>query len=65
MSMALPGYALVTGAGSGLGRGIAIAFAAFGSAGVLFTNIDGEAALRVSTESKEFLTNPDYRALAL
>ncbi|KAL9029880.1 MAG: hypothetical protein Q9180_006975 [Flavoplaca navasiana] len=65
MSMALPGYALVTGAGSGLGRGIALAFAASGSAGVLFADIDGNAAVNVATESKELSTNPDYHAIAL
>ncbi|KAI4119146.1 MAG: hypothetical protein LQ345_000900 [Seirophora villosa] len=64
-SMKLPGYAVVTGAGSGLGRGIALAFAASGSAGVLFVDIDGEAAARVATSSKKVSTDPDYRAIAI
>lgn len=51
--------------GSGLGRGIALAFAASGSAGVLFVDIDGEAAARVATSSKKVSTDPDYRAIAM
>ncbi|KAL9005328.1 MAG: hypothetical protein Q9188_001892 [Gyalolechia gomerana] len=65
MSAFLSGYALVTGAGSGLGRGIALAFAASGSAGVLLADIDVKAAEQVAALSKTISTCSDYQALVL
>ncbi|KAI4152524.1 MAG: hypothetical protein L6R39_001783 [Caloplaca ligustica] len=63
--MSLPGYALVTGAGSGLGRGVALAFAASGSAGVVFADIDLQAAEQAAASSKTVCTHPEYLPLAL
>ncbi|KAL9594175.1 MAG: hypothetical protein Q9179_005513 [Wetmoreana sp. 5 TL-2023] len=63
--MPLPGYALVTGAGSGLGRGIALAFAASCTAGVVFADIDVQAAAQVAALSTTIATNPKYRVLTI
>ncbi|RAL08540.1 NAD(P)-binding protein, partial [Aspergillus homomorphus CBS 101889] len=63
--MILDGFALVTGAGSGISRDIALAYAASGAAGVAFADIDLKNAERVSAESKAVATNPDFRALVL
>ena len=50
---------------SGLGRGIALAFAASGSAGVLFADTDGKVVVTVTTESRMISRNPDLSTIAL
>ncbi|KAL9638320.1 MAG: hypothetical protein Q9164_001625 [Protoblastenia rupestris] len=63
--MDIDGYALVTGAGSGIGRGCAIAYAVEGAAGVVFADMNKAAAEKAATESLSVATNPKYRALIM
>ncbi|OTB06715.1 hypothetical protein M426DRAFT_318776 [Hypoxylon sp. CI-4A] len=58
----LPGSALVTGAGSGIPKAVAIGFAKRGSRGVVVADIDLEAAKKTAAEAKAAATNPDFRA---
>ncbi|GAA84853.1 oxidoreductase, short-chain dehydrogenase/reductase family [Aspergillus luchuensis IFO 4308] len=63
--MNIDGFALVTGAGSGIGRDCAIAYAIEGAAGVAFADLDPVAATAAAEESKLLATNPNYRALTI
>ncbi|KAL2867460.1 SDR family NAD(P)-dependent oxidoreductase [Aspergillus lucknowensis] len=63
--MDLEGVALVTGAGSGIGRECAISFAAEGSRGVVFADIDLAAAQAAAEESKAKARHSEYRAVAI
>ncbi|KAJ5649891.1 3-oxoacyl-reductase [Penicillium longicatenatum] len=65
MSFGISGVALVTGAGSGIGRDAAIAFAAEGAIAVAFADINLEAAQQSADQSVEFATNPAYYPLAI
>ncbi|KAI1270007.1 NAD(P)-binding protein [Xylariaceae sp. FL1019] len=56
------GFALVTGAASGIGKESAFAFAAAGVQGVLFADIDVEGAKKAAEESKQYATSAKYRA---
>ncbi|MCJ1311388.1 hypothetical protein MMC25_005059 [Agyrium rufum] len=60
----LDGFAIVTGAASGIGRDCAIAFAAEGAAGILLADINKAAVEEAAEVSKQFATNPAYRAIA-
>ena len=61
--MNIDGFALVTGAGSGIGRDCAFAYSAEGAAGVAFADIDEAAAKAAAKESEAFAANPAYRAV--
>lgn len=61
--MNIEGFALVTGAGSGIGRDCAFAYSAEGAAGVAFADIDEAAAEAAAKESAAFAANPAYRAI--
>ncbi|RYP20628.1 hypothetical protein DL765_002699 [Monosporascus sp. GIB2] len=63
--MDIDGFALVTGAGSGIGRDCAIAYAIEGAKGVAFADINAEGALAAAEESKTVATNPDYQAISI
>ncbi|KAL4912941.1 3-oxoacyl-reductase [Aspergillus aurantiobrunneus] len=63
--MNIDGYALVTGAGSGIGRDCALAYAIEGAAGVVFADLNISAAATAMEESKALATNPSYRTLSL
>ncbi|RYP80512.1 hypothetical protein DL770_006185 [Monosporascus sp. CRB-9-2] len=63
--MDIDGFALVTGAGSGIGRDCAIAYAIEGAKGVVFADINAEMALAAAEESKTVATNPDYQAISI
>ncbi|CRG92460.1 hypothetical protein PISL3812_09520 [Talaromyces islandicus] len=65
MAFGISGVALVTGAGSGIGRDVAFAFAAEGATGVVFTDVNLEAAQRSADQSVDFAINPAYYPLAL
>ncbi|EPE25837.1 NAD(P)-binding Rossmann-fold containing protein [Glarea lozoyensis ATCC 20868] len=61
----LPGIALITGAGSGIGRDSAFAFAAAGVRGILLTDINLSTAEQTLAECRKHATNPSFRAVAL
>ncbi len=61
--MNIDGFALVTGAGSGIGRDCAFAYSAEGAAGVAFADIDEAAAQAAAEESEAFAANPAYRTI--
>ncbi|KAL1955414.1 hypothetical protein VTO42DRAFT_8570 [Malbranchea cinnamomea] len=61
----LTGYAVVTGAASGIGQEVAWQLAETGVAGVLFADLNEEGAKESAEKSKGFATNPNYKALAL
>lgn len=63
--MALDGIAVVTGAGSGIGREIALAYTAAGAAGVALADLHPQNAEQVAIESTATATNPDFRTLVL
>ncbi|KAL7625208.1 hypothetical protein AAE478_004423 [Parahypoxylon ruwenzoriense] len=63
--MDIDGFALVTGAGSGIGRDCAIAYAIEGAKGVAFADIDAEAASAAAEESKAVASNPEYQAISI
>ncbi|OHW97743.1 short-chain dehydrogenase reductase [Colletotrichum incanum] len=58
------GVALITGAGSGIGRATGYAFAASHALAVVFTDIHLDAALAAASASKAHATNPSYQARA-
>jgi len=61
--MSLPGYALITGGGGGIGRATGNIFAREGSAGVAFADINLETAKSAAEESEKYATNPQYKAI--
>ncbi|KAL3457251.1 hypothetical protein BJX64DRAFT_269234 [Aspergillus heterothallicus] len=65
MSLHLNGVALVTGAGTGIGRECALGFAAEGARGIILADIDYETALDAAQESETVATNPSFTAIAL
>ncbi|OOF97087.1 hypothetical protein ASPCADRAFT_514125 [Aspergillus carbonarius ITEM 5010] len=65
MTLGITGVALVTGAGSGLGRDVGIAFAAEGAIGVIFADVSLTAAQESADRSAGYATNPAYYPLAI
>ncbi|PWY76510.1 3-oxoacyl-reductase [Aspergillus sclerotioniger CBS 115572] len=65
MALGITGVALVTGAGSGIGRDVAIGFAAEGAIGVVFADVNLAAAQESADRSAEYATNPAYYPLAI
>ncbi|KAG7001444.1 FAD-linked oxidoreductase OXR1 [Physcia stellaris] len=63
--MNLDGVAIITGAGSGIGRDCGLAYAAAGAIGVVFADINLTSAQLASEDSKIFATNASYRTIAL
>jgi len=63
--MNITGYALCTGAGSGIGKACAIAYAREGAAGVVLADINLEAARLSAEESKRVASNGNFKALPL
>lgn len=64
-AMNIDGFALVTGAGSGIGRDCAMAYAIEGARGVAFADIDLDAAMAAMAESKAVAKNPSYDAISI
>jgi len=60
----LDGFAIVTGAGSGIGQETAYFFAESGAAGVLFADINKSSAEKSAEKSKEFASHPKYQVIA-
>jgi NAD(P)-dependent dehydrogenase (short-subunit alcohol dehydrogenase family) len=57
------GVLLVTGGGSGIGREIAMAFAAEGARGIHLCDMNSEALLEVANELQKLATNPHFEAV--
>ena len=65
MALLIDGVAVVTGAGSGIGRECALAYAAEGARGVVLADRNHDAALEAAHESELVATNPAYKAVAI
>ncbi|KAL3480535.1 hypothetical protein BJX99DRAFT_18368 [Aspergillus californicus] len=65
MSLHLNGVALVTGAGSGIGRECALGYAAEGAKAVVFADLSYERAVDAAQESETVATNPIFKAMAV
>ncbi|KAL1859046.1 hypothetical protein Daus18300_009684 [Diaporthe australafricana] len=59
------GIALVAGAASGIGKETAFTFAEAGVQGVVFADINDEAAKEAAEESKSYAKNAEYRAISV
>ena len=65
MALLIDGVAVVTGAGSGIGRECALAYAAEGARGVVLADRNHEAAQEAARESGSVATHPAYKAMAV
>ncbi|XXH01659.1 hypothetical protein Hte_008019 [Hypoxylon texense] len=65
MALLIDGVAVVTGAGSGIGRECASAFAAEGARAVVLADLDYDAAVQAARESEAAATNPNYKSLPI
>ncbi|KAL8786714.1 MAG: hypothetical protein Q9195_008089 [Heterodermia aff. obscurata] len=65
MALLIDGVAVVTGAGSGIGRECALAYAAEGARGVVLADRNYDAALVAAHESELIATHPTYKAKAI
>ncbi|KAJ5952080.1 uncharacterized protein N7479_010493 [Penicillium vulpinum] len=65
MALQINGVAIVTGAGSGIGKAVALAYAMEGARGVVMADLNIEAALQTAKESESVATNPIYKPLAV
>ncbi|THV53465.1 hypothetical protein BGAL_0050g00320 [Botrytis galanthina] len=63
--MDITGFALVTGAGSGIGRDTGMAYAIEGAAGVIFADVDELAAKATADESYKVAKNPCYQGYSI
>ncbi|CEI63761.1 hypothetical protein FVEN_g6881 [Fusarium venenatum] len=64
-ALGVPGYALVTGAGSSIGRSISLLLAREGCAGITLAGFDEMAAVAVTDELTKIATNPEFKAVAV
>ncbi|KAL4781114.1 hypothetical protein BJX76DRAFT_24627 [Aspergillus varians] len=64
MSLHLDGVALITGAGHGIGRECALAYAAEGVKAILLADTNYDAALDAAQETETVATNPAFTAVA-
>lgn len=62
-ALGVPGYALVTGAGSGIGRAISLLLAREGCAGITLADFNEKAAIAVKEELTHVATNPGFKAV--
>ncbi|BFZ61083.1 hypothetical protein YB2330_002141 [Saitoella coloradoensis] len=63
--MDVPGFALVTGAGSGIGLACAMVYAKEGSAGVCLADISPEALQKAAEQVQSVATNPEFKAISV
>ncbi|KAI8648288.1 hypothetical protein NCS55_01498000 [Fusarium keratoplasticum] len=64
-ALGVPGSALVTGAGSGIGRATSLLLAREGCAGIALADFNEKAALAVKEEVTAVATNPNFKAVAV
>jgi NAD(P)-dependent dehydrogenase (short-subunit alcohol dehydrogenase family) len=64
-ALGVPGFALVTGAASGIGRAIVRLLAREGCAGIALTDINLPSAQTVQKELEALATNPDFKCVAI
>jgi len=64
-ALGVSGYALVTGAGSGIGRSICLLLAREGCAGITLADFNEKAAIAVKEELATIATNPEFKAIAV
>ncbi|KAI8963997.1 NAD(P)-binding protein [Daldinia sp. FL1419] len=57
------GYAIITGAAGGIGNELGASFAEAGARGVIFADINYEAAAKSAEDSKKLATAKDYKAI--
>ncbi|KAL2789396.1 3-oxoacyl-reductase [Aspergillus keveii] len=65
MAFLVDGVAIVTGAGSGIGKACALSYAAEGVRGVIIADLNLTAAEQTARETEAVAVNPEYKALAL
>ncbi|CAK4032111.1 short-chain dehydrogenase reductase sdr [Lecanosticta acicola] len=65
MSLSIDGVAVVTGAGSGIGKECALAYAAEGARGVVVVDLNAEAATKTALQCDSIATNPNYKSHAV
>jgi len=65
MALNIDGVAVVTGAGSGIGRECALAYAAEGARAVVVADLNYDAAAKAARDSETIAINPDYKSLAI
>jgi NAD(P)-dependent dehydrogenase (short-subunit alcohol dehydrogenase family) len=64
-ALGVPGFALVTGAASGIGRAIVRLLAKEGCAGIALADINEEAASKVQEELQGLATNPKFTSIII
>ncbi|KAF4964224.1 hypothetical protein FSARC_7858 [Fusarium sarcochroum] len=64
-ALGVPGYALVTGASSNIGRATSLLLAREGCAGIALADFDEKAAISVKEEIIKVATNPDFKAVTV
>lgn len=64
-ALGVPGFALVTGAASGIGRAIVRLLAREGCAGIALANINLASAKTVQKELEVSATSPDFKCVAI
>jgi NAD(P)-dependent dehydrogenase (short-subunit alcohol dehydrogenase family) len=64
-ALGVPGFALVTGAASGIGRAIVRLLAREGCAGIALADINLASAQTVQTELEALATNPKFQCVAI
>ncbi|KAL2862205.1 SDR family NAD(P)-dependent oxidoreductase [Aspergillus lucknowensis] len=65
MGYQIDGVAIITGAGSGIGKACALAYAAEGARGLVVADLDYNSAVETTRECDSQATNPTYRSLAV
>ncbi|KAI0199296.1 hypothetical protein F4808DRAFT_471604 [Astrocystis sublimbata] len=59
------GVALVTGAGSGIGKASILAYASEGARGVIVADLNYDSALKTAQEAEGLATSPEFKAIAV
>ncbi|KAL4784749.1 3-oxoacyl-reductase [Aspergillus varians] len=65
MGYQIDGVAIITGAGSGIGKACALAYASEGARGLVIADLNQTAALNTARECDSLATNKDHKSLAI